>query len=211
MPLLIENFAKQNSISAIWKIDEPKSFFEEKTELSNEDKKLIRSISSHKRQIEVLAVRFLLKTMGISRIIRYSDSGKPLIDNGFISISHSDDLIGFIWHPDKVCGIDIEPVSIRMKRIAQKAFSESEISMYGYDPEKLTLLWCCKETIYKMSDLKGLSFKDNINIISVSEDKSVDCRLIYRNKDYKIMLHYTKELNNVICWGISHPINIDKH
>jgi 4'-phosphopantetheinyl transferase len=210
MPLLLENFTKNDTISALWTLEEPESFFVESTKLSNEDKKLLQNISSSKRRIEIVAARFLLNKIGLKHTIRYAKNGRPIISKGKISISHSDNLIGIIWHSKKNCGIDIEPVSNRIIRIAKRAFSETEIEMANNSAEMHTLFWCCKETIYKMANINGLNFKNNIKILKIEASGTVDCLIDYGNNKYPINLNTTKKLNNVITWCVTDYMSFKK-
>lgn len=132
-------------------------------DLCDEDLCRIDNCKAPKRRIELLSVRALLKAVGINQTIHYNDS-KPYLDNGYISISHSPDIAAIIYSPDNPVGIDIEKISPRIQRIATRAFSDDEIAAANGDLEKLTILWNCKECVFKLADDEGIDFREMISI-----------------------------------------------
>lgn len=132
-------------------------------DLCDEDLCRIDNCKAPKRRIELLSVRALLKAVGINQTIHYNDS-KPYLDNGYISISHSADIAAIIYNPDYPVGIDIEKISPRIQRIATRAFSDEEIAVANGDLEKLTILWNCKECVFKLADDEGIDFREMISI-----------------------------------------------
>ena len=132
-------------------------------DLCDEDLCRIDNCKAPKRRIELLSVRALLKAVGIHQTIHYNDS-KPYLDNGYISISHSADIAAIIYNLDYPVGIDIEKISPRIQRIATRAFSDEEIAVANGDLEKLTILWNCKECVFKLADDEGIDFREMISI-----------------------------------------------
>ena len=131
--------------------------------LCDEDLCRIDSCKATKRRFELLSVRALLKAVGINQTIHYNDC-KPYIDKGYISISHSADIAAIIYNPDHSVGIDIEKISPRIQRIATRAFSDEEIAAANGDLEKLTILWNCKECVFKLANDDGIDFREMISI-----------------------------------------------
>ncbi len=132
-------------------------------DLTDEDNCRIERCSAPKRRIELLSVRALLKAVGINQTIHYDES-KPYLDNGYISISHSADIAAIIYNPDHSVGIDIEKISPRIQRIAKRAFSDEEIAAANGDLEKLTILWNCKECVFKLANDEGIDFREMIEV-----------------------------------------------
>jgi 4'-phosphopantetheinyl transferase EntD len=58
--------------------------------------------------------------------------------------------------------IDIELVSHKLLKLASKFLSDEEQEFCQTDLEKLTLLWCAKETLYKIYPGRGLHFRENL-------------------------------------------------
>ena len=51
--------------------------------------------------------------------IKYLKNGKPTIENGFISISHSGTWLGIIYSKDNEVGIDLEKINSRKSKHQQ--------------------------------------------------------------------------------------------
>lgn len=152
-----------HSLLAFWKMEESEEQLRAMCDLCDEDLCRIDNCKAPKRRIELLSVRALLKAVGINQTIHYNDS-KPYLDNGYISISHSPDIAAIIYSPDNPVGIDIEKISPRIQRIATRAFSDDEIAAANGDLEKLTILWNCKECVFKLADDEGIDFREMISI-----------------------------------------------
>lgn len=163
-PLLIyKSILPDHSLLAFWKMEETEEHLRAMCNLTDEDNRVIERCSADKRRIELLAVRTLLKTTGINQTIHYNDR-KPYLDNGYISISHSSNIAAIIFNPDFPVGIDIETISPRIRRIATRAFSESELAAAADDLEKLTVLWNCKECVFKLANDEGIDFRNKIEV-----------------------------------------------
>ena len=120
--------------------------------------------------------------------ISYNTYGAPEIGNdNFISISHSSKLIAIIISKNKV-GLDIEKISEKPLRLSSKFISRNQHSPLS--KEKATLIWCCKEAIYKWHQKRKIDFIADIKINPFTikdEDK-----LIAKFKSQKLTLHYKK-------------------
>lgn len=159
-------------------------------DLTEEDNNYIERCSATKRRIELLSVRALLKTVGIHQTIHYNDR-KPYLDNGYISISHSANMAAIIYNPDFPVGIDIEVVAPRIQRIATRAFSESELAVATDDLEKLTVLWNCKECVFKLANDEGIEFREMIEV-DMPSDFSLHDNFIKENP----IIHYPLSIAN---------------
>ncbi|MBK9590449.1 MAG: 4-phosphopantetheinyl transferase family protein [Crocinitomicaceae bacterium] len=55
--------------------------------------------------------------------------------------------------------------SPKLKKIQNKYISETDAAMVNVKNEsELTIIWSVKEAIYKMEQIEGLSFKENIHV-----------------------------------------------
>lgn len=161
--LIYKSILSDKSLLAIWKMEETEEQLRAMCDLTGEDNCRIERCSAPKRRIELLSVRALLKAVGIKQTIHYDDN-KPYLDNGYISISHSADIAAIIYNPDRQVGIDIEKISPRIQRIATRAFSDEEITAANGDLEKLTVLWNCKECVFKLVNDDGIDFREMIEV-----------------------------------------------
>lgn len=203
MALVLKNFSSYQSVSGIWEIVEPEDFFLASMTLSKHDFNLLNSINSSARRTEFLATRHLIKELGLNIEIEYKKNGKPTINQGHISISHSDSLVSIIYHPKYNCAIDIEKISDRMLRIAKRAFSEKEISFAENNLKNLTTLWGCKEAIYKIVHEDGISFKNQIQIEPFKQGEKIICNYHNNKKKEQFILYSLEIMNHILVWCVN--------
>jgi phosphopantetheinyl transferase len=162
------NFSPTTQI-LVWEITE--SYQELFGEVQLNEKSLLRlnNMKSELHQRGFLSVRKLLQEAGYNDFdLYYDESGKPhLNDEKFISITHSFHFSAIIIS-DQKAGIDIEMQREKIIRIADK-FVDYEF--HFLKPEKiqeyirkLTVIWGVKESIFKIRNEKGISFKDHIKV-----------------------------------------------
>lgn len=126
-------------------------------------------MKSESQRKAFLAIRRLLEVFGHSdQSLYYNDSGKPFLNEVHsISISHAQQYAALALGFNCEVGIDIERHSEQIERIAHK-FSGSGAAQQLHDRaqriEKLTIIWGAKESIYKILDRRGLSFKKDIRV-----------------------------------------------
>ncbi|MGS2741463.1 4'-phosphopantetheinyl transferase family protein [Sinomicrobium sp. M5D2P17] len=167
MPLYKTIAVNANTTIRIWKIEES---YEELLQNINPTQKCLQRVDSMKSDIHrrgFLSVRQLLKEAGYeAEALFYDENGKPHLKDGkYISITHSFEFSAVIIS-DFPVGIDIEKQREKITIIADK-FVDYE---FGYlsDKElvrKLTIIWCAKESLYKVFAVRGISFKDHTKVI----------------------------------------------
>ncbi len=121
-------------------------------------------INNGKIKNESYAAFSALCSMGAENL-RYSDNGKPLADNCFVSISHSGDVVAVV-KSDVPVGIDAEKLDTErdFKRLSKRFFSpaEQEYFLKRESAERFYEIWTRKESYCKISGegldliLKGL-------------------------------------------------------
>ena len=144
----------------------------------------------------------------------YDEFGKPnLYREKHISITHSHHFSAIIIS-DQTVGIDIELQREKIIKIAHK-FCESEFEFLPeeFDAEskqeyirKLTVIWGAKESIFKIRNEKGISFKDHIKANAFElEDKQAIAELHFENliKDFKIHFEEIEGFTLVYAFQIS--------
>jgi len=152
---------------AIWKIEEPESFFLEKVPLS-------REITHPAKRLQHLAGRFLLQYLYPDfpiRLIQIADTRKPYLpeDPYHFSISHCGSYAAAIVSTEKRVGIDIEQPTGRILRIMNKFLGENEISLIvPHNTDQLvkmgTLFWSVKEAMFKWYSHGEIDFKDHLQL-----------------------------------------------
>ena len=136
--------------------------------LLEEETEQFKLLTNDKRKVEFLGVRFLRNSLSIKEPIKYLESGKPHLARlqTPISISHCSKYIALAISSEPV-GLDIELRGRDTSRIINKFVSETEKILYQNDLADGALeLWCAKEAVYKLFDLPGLSFKEEILILN---------------------------------------------
>jgi 4'-phosphopantetheinyl transferase len=120
-----------------------------------------------KREIERRGTHFLLKKMLVSEQVEvmYNEFRQPFLKgrNEHISISHSHQWLAISIHQTDETGVDVEMIREKVINIKHKFCCDEELEFAQNDIDKLTLLWTCKEAIYKVHGKKELEFK-NIKI-----------------------------------------------
>jgi phosphopantetheinyl transferase len=168
-----------HTLAAIWKIEEPETFFTERTGITSD-------IKSEKRRMEYLAGRFLLKHLKEDFPlfnIKPDEHDKPRVDNNdyYFSISHSWPYVAVVIDPYEEAGIDIQTWHPRMQQIQHKFLSEEEQEYFQNNPQLITLAWCAKEAAYKWQGRRGIEFIEQLPIVffeNLPEEKNIT---IYTN------------------------------
>jgi len=123
-----------------------------------------KGYKSKKRQLEYYYTRVLWQMFNIKDLINYRPTGKPIIDQGHISISHSHNCIAIAYSKTNELGLDIEYFSEKIRKVKHKFLHPKE----NYtDLVDLTKAWCIKEAVYKLMDMDDAFFMDDICIPSL--------------------------------------------
>ena len=147
----------------IWHITESVDDLMQSVDLKNESTARVQSMKSELHQRGFLSVRLLLKAFGYSDYdLFYDKNGKPHLKDGrFISITHSYTYSALVVSAQLV-GIDIEKQRNKITKIATK-FTGYEANYLNPDSmdyiQKLTWIWCIKESLFKLYATPGMSFK----------------------------------------------------
>ena len=167
---LIKQYTENNCQISIWDVTE--SLAELLTLGTNFD---ISKFKTEKRKKEILASRLLLNEIQPNQQITYNKYGAPEIKNGkHISISHSKNLVAIVASEKKV-GLDIEQISEKPLRLSSKFISKD--SCINLSEEKATLIWCCKEAIFKWHQKGSVDLINDIrlNQFELKEKGEIEC------------------------------------
>ena len=170
MPLQkIERIAK-NKAWGLWRITESENDLAQEVNFKGEGKPFNNATHPLKK-MEWLAGRILLRQLAEYMGIAYSgifkdEWGKPhLRDFSYhISLTHSYPFLAAIVDLEAPVGIDIEMPQDKLRRIAHKFLSSTELADADQDLVKLCIYWCAKETLYKIHGKKRLAFKTHLKI-----------------------------------------------
>ena len=152
----------------VWKVTESYAELLDQVVLNDSNRIRLNGMKSEMHQRAFLSVRKLLQETGHTDLdLYYDEFGKPhLQGEKHISITHSHNFSAIIIS-DETVGIDIELQRDKITRIADK-FCDSEFQFLDMDGKeyirKLTVIWGAKESIFKIRNEKGISFKDHISV-----------------------------------------------
>ena len=168
MPLYKSIALDEETHVLIWEITESETELSEPVKLNKVSVERLASMKSEIHRRAYLSVRHLLAIAQYSdEDLTYSEEGKPKLSDGVcISISHSHQYSGIILS-SKPVGIDIEKQRDKIQRIAHKFVSPKEKEYLQNMTEQvkaLTLIWCAKESMYKLYGKKGVSFKQHMDV-----------------------------------------------
>lgn len=169
MSVILKNDPEEGCRLGIWEITEDYDDLRSRLSLESEEVKTLEGFRNHSRKLEWLSVRTLINDMtGTNSRIIYNENRKPfLLDNSsHISISHSRNLTSIFMSRFKRVGIDLEYMSHRISKIADRFINENEKITSSPDLLRyhLYIHWCAKEALYKICDKKNINFRKNLTI-----------------------------------------------
>ncbi len=173
MPLYKTIRPNSQTTVKIWKIAEPFDDLMQSVDLKPESLQRVLAMKSDMHRRGFLSVRRLLQEFGYTDAdLFYDENGKPHLNDGrHISITHSFHFSAVIVS-EGIIGIDIEKQRSKISIIAHKFIAYEADYLDETTPDyvkKLTLIWCIKESLYKLFATPGLSFKKHCLVIPVSD------------------------------------------
>ncbi|MCR8666958.1 4'-phosphopantetheinyl transferase superfamily protein [Aestuariibaculum sp. M13] len=195
MPLYKTITPNSQTTVKIWKITESFDDLMQGLALKPESLNRVLGMKSELHQRGFLSVRHLLREFGYNDSdLFYDENGKPHLKDGKqISITHSFNFSAVIVS-DGIIGIDIEKQREKIQLIAHK-FIDYEYNYLDENAEdyinKLTIIWCVKESLYKLFATPGLSFKQHCLMIPASDNASETIAWIdYEDKKYRYNVQF---------------------
>ena len=187
----------------VWKITESLDQLGNEVILNATNTIRFNGMKSELHQRAFLSVRKLLQEKCYTDFdLEYDEFGKPHLKDGkHISISHSHEFSTIIISDQKV-GIDIELQREKIIKIADK-FVDYEFEFFNKQNQeeyikKLTVIWGIKESIFKIRNEIGSSFKEHIQAKTFEiKDQSGSASLNFQNKT-ELFTFYFEEIENFI-------------
>lgn len=113
---------------------------------------LPEAVLSHCKKQESFAAADALIRMGVQNL-RYNEKNKPLADNCYVSISHSENMVA-VCKSETPVGIDIEKIDYDrdIKKIAERFYHGKELQMFQENPtaDVFFEIWTKKEAYSKI-------------------------------------------------------------
>ena len=192
MPILDKDISIHNNVK-LWKITES---WTELIDLFENDAEIITVIQNFKRESkkkQFLASRLLLKVEFGNWRTLHNTNGKPRPFNNSLEISmtHDKGIVGLIMSMDP-CGIDIQEITPKVMRVKRKFINENDIYWTSEKERDLTVLWCAKETLYKINGDPNIFFKEHMIIEESNEENILIGKIIHPEyrKNYKLKVHF---------------------
>lgn len=194
MPLYKTITVDKHTKALVWKIEESLEELIDGITLTPHCQDRFASMKSEVHRKGFMSIRHLMSKAGYTdRDLYYDKKGKPHLHNGKkISITHSHEFTGIILSENKVVGIDIEKQRNKILKIANKFTPLSEYHTLANEEaliRKLTIVWCAKESLYKLYGEKGLKFLDHITVRDFNfEDQKTTAKISRdeENSEYNI-------------------------
>lgn len=143
--------------------------------LNDSDRNRFHELGCEKRKAEFFFTRILWQHFDAYQEIEYNENGKPQIKNGFLSISHSKNVVAISFGRRKHVGVDVEHYNPKIRRILQKFSSKKEQKQLEIiDDQVITTIWSIKEAVYKMIGTPGLSFKNEMDVLQIGEKNIIN-------------------------------------
>ncbi|MCC9137905.1 4'-phosphopantetheinyl transferase family protein [Pontibacter silvestris] len=216
MPLLETRPLSHHTLLGIWELtEEPDQLLP----LLPSHLKIATEVLSkvhHRRQKEwlasrVLAYRLLQHFTNAPLLLQKDDNNRPYFsDHRFhLSITHSPKLAAVIVSDKHEVGIDIELISPKALRVADKFLSKAESEFTGRDETSTCLFWSAKETLYKMYSRRKLTLKENLFIKPAEEANVLLGRVQTENYLKLYRISYETILNHILTYTVdnhSYPL-----
>jgi phosphopantetheinyl transferase len=180
----------------IWKIEESESELARGIYLTQHCQDRMDRMKSEIHRKGFLSIRHLMAEASyVDADLLYDEVGKPhLKDGNFISITHSNQFTGIIVSSSNEVGIDIEMQRNKILRIAHKFTPLEEYRTIANTDaliQKLTIVWGCKESLYKIYGERGLSFLQHIEINDFSmSNEHLSGNVYYQGNATKFDIHF---------------------
>ena len=158
MPVALYRNIDKNTQLAVWKMSESLDEL-----LAYSEVIIPENIKSNKRRKEWVCSRLLLKHLAPDTSLIYNEHGAPnLSDKTAVSISHSG-IYCSILVSKEAAAIDIELISTKAERLNDKFLSKQEQELITTS-EIYTLIWCAKESLFKIHQEGNIIFKEDLII-----------------------------------------------
>lgn len=199
MPLLKTIALNDYTQLWVWKITETYNDLFQSLALKDVSLARLENMKSEDHQKGFLSVRKLLMEAGYTDFdLYYDEFGKPHLKDGkHISISHSHEF-SVITLSDQIIGIDLEKLKEKTLKIAPRFMDVSHLENLSPAEQlsKATVIWGIKESVFKIKNEIGISFKDHIfeNDFTLNDRKcTAELRFCNRIEKFDILFDFIED------------------
>ncbi len=206
MPIYYQQNINDFTQLAVWKIEEPESYFTQKVTLQQQ-------VTHPHKRLQHLAGRFLLPFLFPDfpgELIQIANTRKPYLPNEayHFSISHCGDYAAAIVSSIQRVGVDVELITHRVNKIRHKFLHISELENWNIEAleeqkkyRTLTLLWSAKEAMFKWWGRGDIDFSECMQVEAATLQSNGVLNAFFKKDDFfaSLQLHYrlTDELSLV--------------
>jgi 4'-phosphopantetheinyl transferase len=207
MPFEYQHHNAHGCRMAVWRITESEEELIDLTPFTLEMAQQLDQFTCPSRRLEWLASRVLLYQLaGWIPLVEYTKTGQPFVQQSEqnISISHTRGFAAVCISPSLAAGIDIEYPSNRISRIASRFIHPREAEFIPADNPDVyhALIWCAKETVFKMAGISGIIFKEDILVLpfGAKTEGWLEVKLFSENQVKEIHLLYKVTTDYYLVW-----------
>jgi len=205
LPLFYQQNINESTRLAIWRIEEPETFFLSKVPLQ-------RDITHPNKRLQHLAGRYLLPFLFNDfpyREIEIADTRKPFLPNEqyHFSISHCNKYAAAIASRDCRVGVDVEFTTPRLEKIKHKFMHQAELDFVSTQlPAEqlklLTIIWSAKEAMYKWYGAGSVDFRDMMITLpfQLMHEGNINAAFMKNDFQQKLLLHYKLIEELTLVW-----------
>jgi phosphopantetheinyl transferase len=205
MPIFFQQDIDRCTKLGIWKIAEEEDFFLERVPLQ-------RAITHPHKRLQHLAGRYLLQYLFPDfpiRLIQIADTRKPFLENEayHFSISHCGRFAAVIASTENRVGVDLEIISEKVERIRHKFVSDGDERVIrdaatGEAHLMATLMWSCKEAVFKWYGRGQVDFREHMAVCSITEKKGDAFETVIRfQKEEELFLSLHSTIFEDLCFS----------
>lgn len=203
LPINYQQNINDTTQLGVWEINETEYFFLQKLPFH-------QPVNHPHKRLQHLAGRYLLQYLFPdfpTALIEIADTRKPFLreEQFHFSISHCGNFAAAIVSTNYRVGIDIELITARVEKIKHKFLHADELIDWKIDQlddakrvETLTLLWSCKEAMFKWWGRGDVDFSEVMRIQSdpIQTKGFLKARFTKNEIDQELILSY--RLNNLL-------------
>lgn len=152
-----------------------------------------------KRRREFVATRVLRHQLFGYEHIHYDVHGAPFIESeGYISVSHTKNLVGIALNKKFRIGLDLESYRSNILDLKHKFLSEEEYQLFDTNNTAVvTKIWSAKEALYKLAGRKKILFSSELLLQPITENLWKGL-IINPDKNLSVNLNIFEEMGTVV-------------
>lgn len=208
MPIIVHKALDEARVLAVWEISETAEELQAALQFNEAEWAYLQAIKNESRRLSWLGCRVLLRQLlNTTDFIHLhaDEQGKPFLRHSpyHISLSHSGKYAAVMISKKGLVGIDIELMSDKVKRIASKFLTETELAFIAPEDEtkQLYACWCAKEALFKWHGKGNLPFKESLVLQPFTlADKQIATEIRLPSFQQDLMVNFEAVGEYMLAW-----------